>query len=264
MKKMISLFLSRALCALSALAGLVGSSGALGQPGVPPTEMSISQFNEGRPANFYYLADATEGYEAVCEEVLEALNEPYPAEPYAEYNERYSKYLLRSRLSVPWVEMPDFGGGARNSWDLRNTRFDLNNDGAEEDILLIISNLSSQPVHSIVVASLGLLPLEFQELSEENLKALIESGAVATGQLIEAQIPKSLVARYKEYDPYLPSSYYAGSPYFDVASIGMKHYLLFTNSGPLSPRRNVIVFDVNRDFSILPSCRLESRFSVIR
>jgi hypothetical protein len=197
--------------------------------------------------------------------VLGALNEPYPGEPYAEYNEPYSKYLLRSRLSVNWVEMPNFGvTNDRNDWDLRLARFDLNGDGSEEDVLISISNLSSQPVHRIVVAALGKLPDGLQEFRDEQRRQLRETGAYAIGQAIMDQIPKSLVARYKEYDPYLPTSYYASSPYFEVASIEMKHYLLFTNSGPLSPRRNLIVFDVERDFTLLPTCRLESRFSVIR
>jgi len=250
---------------LFALAAFGCSPMVWSQPGVPPIEMTLEQFNQGRPANFYYLADASEGYEAVCEEVLEALNEPYPGEPYAKYNEPYSKYLLRSRLSVPWVEMPNYGlSNDRNAWDLRYARLDLNNDSVDEDILITIDNLHSQPVHGFAISTLGQLPDGFEALTDAHRRTLIASAAFQNGNAIRDQIAREIWKTYKEYDVYKPDSLMVFDPFLDVVQFESKHYFLFTNSGPYARTRDVFLFDVHSDYTISPACRLVSRYSVVR
>lgn len=256
----------RALFTLSAFAALAVSSVVWSQSGVPPIEMTLEQFNQGRPANFYFLADASEGYEAVCEEVLEALNEPYPGKPYAEYNEPYSKYLLRSRLSPPWVEVPYFlASNNRSSWNFRYARLDLNNDGVDEDILNTIMNLHSQPVHGFGISTLGLLPDDLRELRDVQLQLLIASEAFVRGNAIRDQISREIHKTYSEYDISNPDRLAVSSPFLDVVRVDNRHFFLFTNSGPeaYAGIRDVILFDVHSDFSISPACRLVSRYRVL-
>ncbi len=256
---------TRTFLSLFAFAAIGCSPLVSSQPGVPPIEMTIEQFNQGRPADFYYLADASQGYEAVCAEVLAALNEPYPGEPYAEYKEPYSKYLLRSRLSVPWVEMPNYGlSNDRQSWDLRYARFDFNNDSAEEDILVTINNLSSQPVHTFGIAEVGLLPDGILELTYAQRRVLIEAESFARGRAIREQIAREIWKTYGEYDVNKPDSLMVFDPFLDVVQIENRHYFLVTNSGPYARTRDAFLFDVHSDYTISPACRLVSRYSVVR
>jgi len=251
----------RTLFILFAFAALAVSPVVSSQPGVPPIEMTLDQFNQGRPANFYFLADASEGYEAVCEEVLEALNEPYGGRS----NEPYSKYLLRSRLSVPWVEMPNYGlSNDRNDYDLRYARLDLNNDSVEEDIMVTIDNLHSQPVHGFVISTLGQLPDGFEALTDAHRRTLIAAGAFEKGNAITAQITQE-IRTYSEYDITNPDRLAVLSPFLDVVRVENRHFFLFTNSGPeaYAGIRDVILFDVHSDFSISPACRLVSRYRVL-
>jgi hypothetical protein len=195
---------------------------------------------QGRPANFYYLADASEGYEAVCEEVLEALNEPFP-------------------------EMPNYGlSNDRNAWDLRYARLDLNNDSVEEDILITIDNLHSQPVHGFAISTLGQLPDGFEALTDAHRRTLIASAAFQNGNAIGDQIAREIWKTYKEYDVYKPDSLMVFDPFLDVVQFESKHYFLFTNSGPYARTRDVFLFDVHSDYTISPACRLVSRYSVVR
>ncbi len=249
------------ILSLFALAAFGCSPVVSSQPGVPPIEMTLEQFNQGRPADFYYLANTTEGYEPVCAEVLEALNEPYGERS----NEPYSKYLLRSRLSVPWVEMPNYGlSNDRNDYDLRYARLDLNNDSVEEDIMVTIDNLHSQPVHGFVVSTLGQLPDGFEALTDTHRRTLIAAGAFEKGNAITAQITRE-IRTYSEYDISNPDRLAVLSPFLEVVRIENRHFFLFTNSGPeaYAGIRDVILFDVHSDFSISPACRLVSRYSVL-
>ena len=228
--------------------------------------MTQAEFNQGRPENFYFLADATEGYEAVCDEVLGALNEPFPRSRTTAQEEPYSKYLLRSRLSVPWVEMPNYGpSNDRLSWDLRHARLDFNNDSLDEDIFITIGNVSSQPVHGIAVAAVGQLPDSLVELTYEQRRLLSESGAFAKGQAILDQIAREIRKTYSEYDITNPDRLAVLSPFLDVVQVENRHFFLFTNSGPVAYAgiRDVILFDVHSDFSISPACRLVSRYRVL-
>ena len=255
---------SRTILSLFALAAFGCSPLVSSQPGVPPIEMTIEQFNQGRPANFYYLADASEGYEAVCEEVLEALNEPYPGEPYAEYNEPYSKYLLRSRLSVPWVEMPQKSRiSGRSRWNTRYASVDIDNDDFEEDVFVDISNLSGLPVHNFAILRKGLLPGQFQEVSEEIFDTLISQGAHRAGQSVSEQFSKVLADNYSDYNYAAGGTLRISRHFLDVINLNSARYILLTGSSPVQPSLELMLLELNSMGSVSAGCRLRSRYSVI-
>ncbi len=240
------------------------SHSSYGQQSIPPIDMTLTQFNQGRPSNFYSLADATEGYEAVCDEVLAALNEPYPSEPYAEYNEPYSKYLLRSRLSVPWMEKPRFlPNGDRYMYDIRHATVDMNNDGEKEDLIVAISNLSSFPMHTFGVATSGVLPVDFSEMNTAITEVMIASEAFVKGRAIVDQVGPILREKYEDDAPSKPDRQSVGSPFLEIIEVQDRHYALLTNARVWEEERDVIVFDVGADLIVSISCRLTSRFRIV-
>ncbi len=255
---------SRTILSLFALAAFGCSPLVSSQPGVPPIEMTLEQFNQGRPANFYYLADASEGYEAVCEEVLEALNEPYPGEPYAEYNEPYSKYLLRSRLSVPWVEVPDLAGGTRNPWNLRFASTDFNDDGTEETVIILISNFSSQPNHRLAFLSSGELPEKITELNEEIFQKLMNDGAFINGKDVTDKIGTVIADSVEDYDFSRGGRLQADRKFMDIIEVHGNRFLLYTSPWIFEETRDVIAIDVQEDFSVTYSCRYLSRHKIMQ
>ncbi len=263
MKILISWF--RTLRTSLALAALSCSVVAFAQPGVPPIEMPISQFNEGRPANFYYLADATEGYESLCEEVLEALNEPY-SEVYSEYGERDSKFLLRSHLSVPWTEKPRIlPNGDRYRLDIRHSIIDLNNDGELEDVIVSVSLRSSAIVHSLAISRKGVLPTEFSTLSRELAEALIADGAYNYGRKITESFGSLLSLTYDDYyNTRTGSGLTINIPFLDIVDVNSTRFILLTGASAIRPRLDVFALRLKGEISLESSCRLTSRFSVVR
>ncbi len=245
-------------------ATLLGCShSSYSQQSIPPIDMTLTEFNQGRPANFYYLADATEGYEAVCEEVLEALNEPYPGEPYAEYNEPYSKYLLRSRLSVPWVEMPDFPvRGNLNRWNTRYVSTDINNDLEAEDLFVSINNLHSMQVHNFAVIEKGIFPAEFNQVSKEMSETLIAQGAFAKGREITGKFDEVLALHYDEYNYQEGGTPWTYEPYLDVLELKSVRYILFTASSPIQDKLEAFLLKLEGDTTLFAACRLASRYSI--
>ena len=252
----------RALFPLSAFAALAVSPVVWSQSGVPPIEMTLEQFNQGRPANFYFLADASEGYEAVCEEVLEALNEPYPGEPYAEYNEPYSKYLLRSRLSVPWVEIPDFAGGSRNSWNARYVSTDINNDGAHEDVFLGIFSSASFPVHQIVITKKEVLPTRPNEIEAKMWIALRDKGDVSAGSKLAEQVRQEVSSLVKSLGDRAPEIQDFGRNYFDVVDVNSVRYIVRTTQSSPEGQKNTFIVKLSADEKLKSVCWLTSRYSI--
>ncbi len=253
---------SRTILSLFALAAFGCSPLVSSQPGVPPIEMPIEQFNQGRPANFYYLADASEGYEAVCAEVLEALNEPYAGEPYARYNEPYSKYFLRSRLSVPWVQMPGSREGILRSWDVRYASIDIDNDDLEEDVFVAPMNLSSTPVHYFWIVEKGILPESFTEISDQAWLGIRDSGASAVGQRLAGRIHSDISRTIR--DPEIASPHIAGfgRDYFDVIQLNSVRYILNTTQSIPEKLKDSYLFRWSADDSLDRICRLRSRYII--
>ncbi len=254
---------TRTFLSLFAFAAIGCSPLVSSQPGVPPIEMPIEQFNQGRPADFYYLADVSEGYEAVCAEVLEALNEPYPGEPYAEYNEPYSKYLLRSRLSVPWIEMPQTSrSSGRSRWNVRYVSVDIDNDGIEEDVFVDISNLSASPVHNFAILRKGLLPVQFQEVTEEIFENLIAEGAYRVGRSVSEQFSKVLADNYSDYNYEAGGTLRIRRHFLDVINLNSARYILLTGSSPVQTSLELMLLELDGMGSVSAGCRLKSRYVV--
>lgn len=228
----------------------------------PPIKMPYSEFNQGRPANFYYLADTSEGHEAVCEEVLEALNEPYPAEPYAKYNERYSKYLLRSRLSVPWVEIPDFAGGSRNSWNARYASIDIDNDDLKEDVFVAPMNLSGVRVHYFWIVEKGILPESFAEISDQAWISIRDSGASAVGQRLAGRIFSDISRTLRNPEIASPNVPGPGRDYFDVIELNSVRYILNTTQSNPERQKDTYLFRWSADDALDRLCRFRSRYII--
>lgn len=235
---------------------------ASAQPQEPPIKMPNSEFNQGRPANFYYLADASEGYEDVCEDVLEALNEPYPGETYAKYNERHSKYLLRSRLSVPWVQMPFFGGGARNSWDIRYASIDIDNDDLHEDVFVAPMNLGGGPVHYIWIVEKGILPEGFAEISDQAWISIRDSGASAVGQGLAGRIARDISRTLRSPEIASPNVPGPGRQSFDVIELNSVRYILNTSQSIPERQKDTYLFRWSADDALDRLCRLRSRYII--
>ncbi len=254
---------SRTILSLFALAAYGCSPLVSSQPGVPPIEMTLEQFNQGRPANFYYLADASEGYEDVCEDVLEALNEPYPGEPYARYNEPYSKYLLRSRLSVPWVEIPDFAGGSRNSWNARYASIDVDNDDLKEDVFVAPMNLSGVPVHYFWIVEKGILPEGFAEISDQAWISIRDSGASAVGQGLADRIARDIRRTIRNPEIASPHVSTTGTRnYFDVVQLNSVRYILRTTQSNPERQKDTYLFRWSADDALDRLCRFRSRYII--
>ncbi len=256
--------LSRTILSLFALAAFGCSPLVSSQPGVPPIEMTIEQFNQGRPADFYYLADASQGYEAVCAEVLAALNEPYPGEPYAEYNEPYSKYLLRSRLSVSWFEKARLlPNGARYDYDIRHAIVDLTNDGIDEDLILAISSRSGFIIHTLGFFDGDERLNAFHEMDSEITQKLILSNSFDKGRAIVDGIGSILREKYEDYDPYNPDRLSVGDPLLDVMEFEGRNYLLFTNARLWEERRDALLLEVSQSLETALGCRFSARFRLV-
>ncbi len=239
------------------------SLSSFSQQSIPPIDMTLTEFNQGRPANFYYLADATEGYEAVCDEVLEALNEPYPGEAYAEYVERYSKYLLRSRLSVPWVEMPfETQQNKRNPYLARHITTDLNNDGKLEDIFVRPMYLTGNPVHYFTIVDKGLLPSGFQAVSPEMWIVIRDSGGRIVGDALANRI-RAEVSRVNE-EPGVESPHVQESSraYFDVIELSSSRYILRTYQSSPEHQKDTYLFLWSADDSLQSLCRFRSWYTI--
>ncbi len=233
------------------------------QPGVPPIEMPIKQFNQGRPADFYYLADATQGYEDFCNEVLAALNEPYPGEPYADYNHTYSKYLLRSRLSVPWVQMPLHFSFGRNDWDVRYASIDIDNDDLQEDVFVAPMFLTGTPVHYLWIVEKGILPESFTEISDQAWITIRDSGASDVGQRLAGRISSDIYRTIR--DPEIDSPYLSTGGtrnYFDVIQLNSVRYILRTTQSIPERLKDTYLFRWSADDSLDRLCRLRSRYII--
>ncbi len=252
------------ILSLFALAAFVCSPMVSSQPGVPPIEMTLEQFNQGRPANFYYLADSSEGYEAVCEEVLEALNEPYSRNSaLGEFQERYSKYLLRSRLSPTWVEVPDVGNRIRrHMYDARHTVVDIDNNGEEEDVFVTVNTLSGLPVHNFVVAQKGVLPVYIDEISPSIWATVVDSGAFSAGQDLTKKLGAPLLNVYQDYNLLNPSRTGVHNRFLDLVVVDEITYILFTTTATFPTVRDAFVVHLSPTGELTPSCRLTSRYIV--
>ncbi len=236
---------------------------ASAQPQEPPIKMPYSEFNQGRPTNFYYLADASQAYEAVCEEVLEALNEPYPGEPYAEYNERYSKYLLRSRLSVPWVQMPRSRVGVLRPKDVRYASIDIDNDDLQEDVFVAPMNLSGVPVHYFWIVEKGILPESFAEISDQAWITIRESGASAVGQGLADRIARDIRRTIRNPEIASPHVSMTGTRnYFDVVQLNSVRYILRTSQSNPERQKDTYLFRWSADDALDRLCRFRSRYII--
>jgi len=249
----------RVLLPMVLLSACVAASAQLQEP---PIKMPYSEFNQGRPANFYYLADASEGYEAVCEEVLEALNEPYPAEPYAEYNERYSKYLLRSRLSVPWVQMPRSRVGVLRPKDVRYASIDIDNDDLQEDVFVAPMNLSGVPVHYFWIVEKGILPESFAEISDQAWISIRDSGASAVGQRLAGRIFSDISRTLRSPEIASPNVPGPGRDYFDVIELNSVRYILNTTQSNPERQKDTYLFRWSADDALDRLCRFRSRYII--
>ncbi len=254
---------SRTILSLFAFAAIGCSPLVSSQPGVPPIEMTIEQFDQGRPADFYYLADASEGYEAVCAEVLAALNEPYPGEPYADYNHTYSKYLLRSRLSVPWVQMPLHFSFGRSDWDVRYASIDIDNDDLQEDVFVAPMFLTGTPVHYLWIVEKGILPESFTEISEQAWITIRDSGASAVGRRLAGRIGSDISRTIRNPEiasPHVPGP--GGRDYFDVIQLNSVSYILNTTQSIPERQKDTYLFLWSADDTLARLCRLRSRYII--
>ncbi len=240
------------------------SHSSFSQQFIPPIDMTLTEFNKGRPENFYYLAEASEGQDQVCEVILGALNEPYPAEPNVGKTELYSKYLLRSRLSVPWVEIPFYGRSVRSAmYDSRYTSVDIDNNGEEEDFFVLVSTLSGLPVHRFVYTKKGILPVAIKEISTSMWTTILESGAGAAERELSEQLELPLLNVYQDYNFLNPTRYAIYNRYVDVVEVKAENYILFTASTTFPERRDTFAVRLNADEAFAPICRFTSRYRVL-
>lgn len=240
------------------------SHSSFSQQFIPPIDMTLTEFNKGRPENFYYLAEASEGQDQVCEVILGALNEPYPAEPNVGKTELYSKYLLRSRLSVPWVEIPFYGRSVRSAmYDSRYTSVDIDNNGEEEDFFVLVNTLGGLPVHRFVYTKKGILPLVIKEISTSMWTTILESGASAAGRELLEKFERVLSDSYRDYNFSNSSRYGLNSIYLDAIEMNLAHYILFTGSTTFPARRDTFAVRLNADESLAPICRFTSRYRLL-
>ncbi len=237
------------------------SHSSFSQQFIPPIDMTLTEFNKGRPENFYYLAEASEGQDQVCEAILSALNEPYPAEPNVGNTELYSKYLLRSRLSVPWLEIPFFGRtGDRGMYDFRYASVDFNNDGEPEDLFVTVMNQSAMAIHHFVWVEKGVFPAPIEALSTPMWMTILDKNANAKGQELTQKLENLVFEVYIKNN--LPSArnLSVDSLFVDIVDVEGTRYILYTSAGSRETKRDTFAVQLNSKDEISPVCRLTSRY----
>jgi len=259
----------RSLCftplhALVPLVLLSACVAASAQPQEPPIVMTQLEFNQGRPANFYYFVSAAEGSESVCAELLAALNEPYPAVESLGREEIYSKFLLRSRLSVQWAEIPIFSGvtGTRRPYDARYVRTDINNDGSEEDVILEVANLNSTPVHYFRISRKGEVQTPIKEISPEISIALRDGGSRELGERLAERIRSELVRLTRDSADKVPEIFVSSRNYYDILEFEGSTYILRTTQSVPEHQKDTFLMLWSGDDSLQSTCWLRSRYTI--
>lgn len=224
--------------------------------------ITLSQFNEGRPSDFYYLADsAISG----CSILLESLNEPWDITNTGPSNELYSKYLLSSSASIPWVELDSiYKNIGLSEFKVRYAKIDIDNDELDEELFLKTSVKSSLPIHILTISNEVIFPDAPSTITEEINDQLNTGEARRTNLSIRNNMTRALMSSFEDYGLRNPNRLSISNDFFEVLSIAEHNYILLTSRDFLGRRIDVFAFKVVENEQVTPECRLTSKYQITR
>ena len=222
----------------------------------------LSQFNEGRPSNFYYLVDSTF---SGCSILLESLNMPWDITNTGPSNEVYSKYLLSSSASIPWIELDAINRvTGLSEYKVKYAKIDIDNDDIQEEILIRTFVLSSLPTHYLAISSDTIFPDSPSTITEEINEQLNTGEARRASISLRNNMTRALMSSFEDYGLRNPNRLSISNDFFEVVSIAEHNYILLTSRDFLDRRIDVFAFKVGENEQVTPECRLTSKYQITR
>lgn len=224
--------------------------------------MSLSQFNSGRPSNFYFLAF---GSDSSCDQLLSALNQPLMASEIVRNGSIYSQFLMSNKLIIAWQIIPTYEPvTGLSEFEARYSNIDLNSDGVVEQVIIRTSLRSSLATDYLYIGSESIVPENISELTVSQNQAISESDYVRNGQELNVKMSRALARDFDDYRYTNPNNISITTPFYEIVDIDGKMYLTITERNFWERRIDVIAFKFDENFEAIPSCRISNNYTISR